>query len=140
MTYYYNRYSHSSSWSAKIVILVGFFLIIYMLYALTTKIYDNYLIDQHIKNFTLKNKDLLEENSQKIEDYQYYTSDAYVEKIAKQSLSKINPGEEVIVITDSQTPSIKERDFVEWERKEQRKLMPNYIKWWQFFFVENDYK
>ncbi|KKP37597.1 hypothetical protein A2483_01940 [Candidatus Peregrinibacteria bacterium RIFOXYC2_FULL_33_13] len=134
------RYSHSPTNSAKIVILLGFILILYMLYALTTKIYDNYLIDQHIKTFTTKNKNLLSENSKKLEDYQYYTSDAYIEKTAKQSLSLINPGEKVIIITENSNPTLPESELLESEKIERMKKMPNYKKWWNFFFIENQFK
>ena len=75
---------------ARILMIVGFFVVAYMLYNLTVSIYDNYQIEQHIAEFEEKNQQLAMENQKKLADFQYYTSEEYVEKIAKQNLGLIN--------------------------------------------------
>ena len=41
------------------------------------------------------------ENKQKTEDYLYFTSDEYIDKIAKQNLGLVNQGEEVIILSSN---------------------------------------
>ena len=51
-----------------------------MLYNLTVSIYANYQIEKHIAEFESRNEELRSENSQKLDDFQYYTSEEYIEK------------------------------------------------------------
>ncbi|MBI5755010.1 septum formation initiator family protein [Candidatus Peregrinibacteria bacterium] len=130
--------SHSENPSyriAKAVILIGFILVTYMLYALTVEMYQNYQIDRHITAFETKNETLKRENTEKIQDLQYFTSEAYIEKIAKQNLGLINYGEEVIVL-----PALDES--IEQDGTSSRKTADssNFAAWWKFFFVENDFR
>ncbi|MBI2464005.1 septum formation initiator family protein [Candidatus Peregrinibacteria bacterium] len=133
-----NYRSQSTFRTAKIVIILGFAMVAYMLYALTVEIYKNYQIDRHISNFQKKNEDMLVEYSQKIDDLKYYTSEAYIEKIAKQSLGLVNPGEEVIILPPGTVSQEEENS----PQKGLEKLQgwKNFVRWWRFFFIENVYK
>ena len=125
---------------AKLVLIVGFFLLAYMLYNLTVSIYDNYQIEQHIAEFQNKNKELADENSKKLEDFQYYTSREYIEKIAKQNLGLVNPGEKVIIIPDKDLVIVSEDQNSEEVAQQIRAGWSNPKKWWKFFFSSNPYK
>lgn len=136
----YQPYSQSQFNVTRIILVAGLVLVAYMLYNLTVTIYENYQIDVHIRNFEEKNTTLREENLQKLEDYKYYTSASYIDKIAKQNLGLVNPGEEVIVLTEGDsvtafeaqdTLEAKERSMANWS---------NAKKWWHFIFEENPYK
>lgn len=125
---------------AKVLILVGFAIVAYMLYALTRSVYHNYQIDQHIEAFEVRNQRLAAEIEEKKGDAEYYSSEAYLDKVAKQSLGLVNPGEEVIVLPAEDSVTVSEEEI----KKEQaiRKLreMSNPRKWWKFFFEENMFK
>lgn len=82
----------------KFIIIVEFLLVAYLLYSLTKNVYNSYQVDKYIKTFEDDNALIAEENKRKSEDYLYFTSDEYIDKIAKQNLGLINPGEEVIII------------------------------------------
>ena len=125
---------------ARIIVIVGFVIVAYMLYSLTVSIYENYQIDVHIQSFEAKNLELQEENLEKLDSYQYYTSDMYIEKIAKQNLGLINPGEEVIVITEEDNDTILETEYEETQTMAMRNSWTNTRKWWEFFFGENPFK
>lgn len=130
--------SHSQNPSyriAKAVILIGFILVAYMLYALTVEMYQNYQIDRHITAFEEKNEMLKRENSEKIHDLQYFTSEAYIEKIAKQNLGLINPGEEVIVL-----PAVDDTGDQDNEGSNNTTHRSNFAAWWKFFFVKNAFR
>jgi len=124
----------------RLVLIVGFFVVGYMLYNLSVSIYENYQIEKHIDEFQTNNEELRKENAQKLEDFQYYTSEEYIEKTAKQNLGLINPGEQVIVIPDE--------DLITMSDDVESKLLSDEIraswstpkKWWKFFFSSNPYK
>jgi cell division protein FtsB len=124
----------------RLVLIVVFFVVAYMLYNLTVSIYENYQIEKHIAEFEERNEELREENAQKLSDFQYYTSDEYVEKVAKQNLGLINPGEQVVVIPDEDLV-IMSADAEDQVLADQiRASWSNPKKWWKFFFSSNPFK
>lgn len=133
--------SHDNSFGLmRLVLVVGFFLVAYMLYNLSVSIYENYQIEKHIEDFEARNAELRNENVQKLEDFQYYTSDEYIEKVAKQNLGLINPGENIIVIPDEDlvvTTGGAEDAFL---AEQIRASWSNPKKWWKFFFSDNPFK
>ncbi|MFC1749357.1 septum formation initiator family protein [Pseudomonadota bacterium] len=127
------RLKYTSNW-AKLVIIAEFFLVSYLLYTLTVSVYKSYQIDVHINNFEEENARIEEENRIKSEEFDYYSSNAYMEKIAKQNLGLINPGEEVIIIPKSEVES-GSMDFLALEEDEgEYGGISNPQKWWRFFF------
>lgn len=136
----YSRGEQKSFNPIHIGIIAGFIFIAYMLYALTVSIYRNYQIQLVIDNFESENKKLEQENQEKLANYQYYISEKYIDKMAKLHLGLINPGEEVIVIPKPIDLSevIKEEEK---EKKEnQLKTLSPLERWFNFFFVENQWK
>lgn len=125
---------------SRVIVIAGFVVVAYMLYNLTVSIYENYQIDVHIESFQERNEELKDENLEKLESYQYYTSEKYIEKIAKQNLGLINPGEEVVVITEEDNDTILEAEYEESQTMAMRNSWSNTRKWWEFFFGENPFK
>lgn len=124
----------------RLVLIVGFFVVAYMLYNLTVSIYENYQVEKHIEEFQARNTELKAENDQKLADFQYYTSPEYVEKVAKQNLGLINPGEQVVVIPDEDL-IVLSQDAEEQRVAEQiRASWSTPKKWWKFFFSTNAFK
>ncbi len=124
----------------RLVLVVGFFIVAYMLYNLTVSIYENYQIEKHIAEFEVRNAELREENAQKLSDFQYYTSEEYVEKVAKQNLGLINPGEQVVVIPDEDLIVLSEDEEEQRVAEQIRASWSNPKKWWKFFFSSNPFK
>lgn len=115
----------------KLIIVVELILVIYLLNTLTVSVYKGYQIDQVIKEFEAENARIAAENKQKSEDYDYFTSQNYIEKIAKQNLGLVKPGEEVIILPpakaiagENKTNSL-DIDLID---------LNNRQKWWLFFF------
>jgi len=130
-------FSHTSSLT-KVVIIVEFVLVAYLIYSLTKNVYNSYLVDTYISSFEEENALLIAENQQKTDDYLYFTSPEYIDKIAKQNLSLVNPGEEVIVVSpetlnydlkgNAESVSNEDSDVVRIETRTNPQL------WWDFFF------
>lgn len=118
----------------KLIIVVELILVIYLLNTLTVSVYRGYQIDQVIKQFEQDNNRIADDNRKKSEDYDYFTSSNYIEKIAKQNLGLVNPGEEVIVLPASSTDQTSTSSAQ--NRQESAELMDlsNDQKWWLFFF------
>lgn len=133
-----SNFSHTSGLT-KFIILVEFVLVAYLIYSLTRNVYNSYLVDRYIETFEKENTMIAEENRMKTEDYLYFTSEEYIDKIAKQNLGLINPGEEVIIIsadslsydTGAGGGEVLDDDAEDIIRLETRS---NPQSWWDFFF------
>lgn len=127
------RFSHTSSFT-KLIIIVEFLLVAYLLYSLTKNVYNSYSVDKYIEAFEQENALIEEENRAKTEDFLYFTSPEYIDKIAKQNLGLINNGEEVIVLSERAL----EEDFEDGNEEESDLAkyagMSNSEAWWNFFF------
>jgi cell division protein FtsB len=128
-----SRFSHTSNLT-KIIIITEFLLVGYLVYSLTTNVYQSYQIDKYIEAYEVENLQIESENMQKRDDYLYFTSEEYIDKIAKQNLGLINSGEEVIVLSPdvlSDDIVLEEEDSADFAR---HSGMTNPEQWWDFFF------
>ena len=130
-----------TSHTAKLMIVGLFLMVSFLLYSLTASVYKSYQIELHIKNYERDNARIEEENRKKSEDYEYFSSDAYVEKIAKQNLNMVNPGEEVIIIPNE---SLDTSGVVGGINSYEEDVgtyssLSNPKKWWKFFFDTERY-
>lgn len=117
------------------VIIAEFFVVSYLLYTLTVSVYKSYQIDQYINNFQQENNKIAQQNREKEEEFAYVTSDAYTEKMGKQILGLVNPGEEVIVIPNSElTANDQSEDAVD-NGNFQGKSSNNFQQWWKLFWL-----
>ncbi len=127
------RFSHTSRFT-KIIIIVEFLLVAYLIYSLTKNVYNSYKVDQYIEEFERENTVIENENRQKTEDYLYFTSEEYIDKIAKQNLGLVNPGEEVIILS-SNIPTLDNEDNLDSSLNLAKYSgMTNSQQWWSFFF------
>lgn len=128
-----SRFSYNSSFT-KLIIVVEFILVAYLLYSLTLNVYRSYQVDKTIDIFEQENDQLEKENKQKTEDYLYFTSEEYIDKIAKQNLGLVNPGEEVVVVSPDVLVEEESEEATEAEGFARIAEMSNPRKWLEFFF------
>lgn len=131
-----SRFSYTSNFT-KLIIIIEFVLVSYLLYSLTKNIYNSYQVDQVIESFQKENARIEEENQKKNEDYLYFTSEDYIDKIAKQNLGLVNRGEEVIILAqDVRNPQQEQAnaDDASVSNLSRRSKMTNSEQWWDFFF------
>jgi cell division protein FtsB len=129
------EFQHASK-VTKLVLIGEFLLVSYLLYALTNYIYKNYQVDYHIKNFQALNEKIASDNKRAADDLLYYSSDQYVEKVAKQNLGLVNPGEEVIIISQDllNQPVNDSVSGSSPDKLSKYYNISNPRKWWKFFF------
>ena len=120
--------------TTKMILTVEFFLLAYMQYVLSTSLYKSYQVDRFIQQTQQENDKLEHENSLLLEDFEYYQSDAYKEKIAKQNFGLIRPGEEVIVLTKGAPGVYANEDQNDPSTEAYYRNLSNAKKWYLFFF------
>ncbi len=118
----------------KFIIIGEFIAVSCLLYTLTVSVYKDYQLDQHIKNYEIENANIELENKRKLEAFEYYSSDSYIEKIAKQNLNLVNPGEEVIIIPKDELGDPQNGQMKGTIEDETLEASSNPQRWWQFFF------
>jgi hypothetical protein len=104
------------------------------LYSLSTNVYNSYKIDKYIDTFRQENDQIEGENLERTEDYLYFTSNEYIDKIAKQNLGLVNPGEEVIILSPGALDadvSISEDELPDFAKYSGMTVSE---QWWFFFF------
>jgi len=121
---------------AKLIIVVELILVIYLLNTLTVSVYRGYEIDKVISQFEDENHRIEDDNRQKSEDYDYFTSPNYIEKIAKQNLGLVNPGEQVIILPPASDNASTDNTGLEAQNTPYSGLS-NEEKWRVFFFDRN---
>ncbi len=84
--------------TTQLLIIGGFIAFFYIFFALTTQIYKDYKLEKHLSDFESKINELAHLANQKPDDVQYFSSEQYKDRYAKESLNLLNPGERLIVI------------------------------------------
>lgn len=121
--------------TTKWILIVEFIIAIYMLIALTTSQFHSYKVERYIEDFERQNEELALQNDELRDDYEYFTSPQYQEKIAKQNFGLINPGEEVLFIpADEKDVSRTFDEGVEEQQQEFYRKLSTPKKWWYYFF------
>lgn len=120
--------------NVKILLLIEFVIAVYMIATLARSEYNSNQIEKYIEKLEAENMQIVLENEELKSDFDYYSSPQYQEKIAKQNLGKINPGEKVLVISNEKSveDEISEMDLIPDEVLENQNR-PNWEKWWMYF-------
>ena len=121
------------------LLIIGLIIISgYLLYSLTVAFYKSHQIDVYIQDFERENTRIEEENKKLIEEFDYVTSEAYIDKILKQDKGLINPGEDVIIIA-SNPETQDDQTAINLDKFGKRDLskLSNTEKWRIFIFDEN---
>lgn len=121
----------------KLIILVTSISVLSMFFFLSRELYRSYLLNDQIANFEKQNKQIQEKTEDMKDLVEYYESERYQDKYAKESLNKLNPGEKVLIIPQNTTNlMMPESDLL----SEPQTQSP-FESWKEFFFgppsVEN---
>jgi len=127
--------------SKQVTIVVGLTVVGFMAFGLALSFYRNVLFDQTLEHLGAKNDNLrlrIEKGHQQLE---YYQSAQYKDKYAKEHLSLVNPGEQVLIITEksdtgreSQTDSRTYQEQQESAYLELLRQMPPTEHWQLYLF------
>lgn len=87
--------------SRQATIIIGLTVVGFMAFGLALSFYKNILFEQTLNNIAENNDDLRARIEQGQRDLEYYRSNQFKDKYAKENLNKINPDEQLLVITEN---------------------------------------
>ncbi len=119
--------------SSRAITVVVFIVIIYAAFGLTKVTWQNYKVNQQIISLKDSIKKADEENFNLKSKIDYYKTDSYRERQAREKLNLQKPGEIVIVIPNS--PQAEEINKEEQNKVvEKPTIRSNFQKWQDYFF------
>lgn len=117
----------------QLVIVGGFLVFIYIFFALATSIYRDYKLEVNIEQFENEIERLADLARQKPQDIEYYQSEEFIDKYAKESLNLLNPGEKLIIIPQEEQ-IVKSEVIIDRFYHAQVLDLPYRNQWWEYFF------
>ncbi len=115
------------------IIIVGFCIIMYELFLITTSAYKDYKLTKYFKESKKENNILKDKNLNSKKDLLYFSSPQFRDKYAKQNLGKLKTGEKIIVFSE-----VKANIFYDnyEEKKYERDItaLPKTDQWYIYFF------
>ena len=118
--------------TAHIVIALVIPLVAYFGLAAGQKAIEVYRLNQEAALVRAETEALKEENARLLMQVEYLKSDAYVEKIAREQLNLIKPGDKpVVVLAPEGRKDNGDRTQLTVENATDK---PNWLRWWEFFF------
>lgn len=135
------RPSSIEPFSKQVTIVVGLTVVGFMAFGLTLSFYRNVLFEETLKELAGQNEEIAKDIGNGYRALEYYQSDQYKDKFAKENLHRINPGEKVLIITEQPAglqplleSAAQERDRKEAAYQELLRQMPILEHWRLYLF------
>lgn len=130
--------------SKQLTILVGLTVVGFMAFGLALSFYQNILFEKRLEDLDAQNRKVDVDIEQGYHDLDYYRSDQYKDKYAKENLGLLNPDEKVLIITEKKN-LVSESSEESMTHKEQREAaylellrqMP-IIEHWKLYFLHRE--
>ncbi|MBI3618951.1 hypothetical protein HY213_02860 [Candidatus Peregrinibacteria bacterium] len=130
--------------SKQLTIVIGLTVVGFMTFGLALSFYRNVLFEETLQNIGAQNQKLKENIVGSQQDLEYYRSAQYKDKYAKENLGKINPGENVLIISQNdQAPALTTGDALSPTEEQQAayeqrlRQMPT-IQHWNLYLFHRD--
>jgi hypothetical protein len=126
--------------SKQLTIVIGLTVVGFMAFGLALSFYRNILFEKTLEELAVENQAIAEHIEGGYRNLEYYKSDQYRDKFAKENLNRINPGEKVIVITTppsaapGSSPLTTDAERREAAYFELLRQMPVFEHWKLYFF------
>ena len=121
----------------RFFLLVGVIAFMLVTYALFKETYKKYQIQKEVETLRFEAEDLEKKNEKMRGLVEYFKTDNYSEKEAREKLNLKKEGEKVVVLRSDDSPNKEVRPGTE-DLPRQEINMPNPIKWWDYFFKRNN--
>lgn len=106
-----------------------------VLFATTKVVYRERKIEKEIEAMMQEANRIKNENKMLQDKIEYFQTPEFQEKMAKEKLNMQKTDENVAIIKPS--PSFAEEEDLPQEPQQAEMELPNYIKWWNYFFKYN---
>ncbi len=107
--------------SKQLTIVIGLTVVGFMAFGLALSFYRNILFEQTLLQIQDQNEKIANEIQQGYEDLEYYRSAQFKDKFAKENLNRLNPGENLVLISEPPKQQVTEGpvdDILEKARRE----------------------
>jgi cell division protein FtsB len=129
--------------SSRVFIIIGICLLVFIGFSLGKETYRNYQIEKEIQALEEEISGLEKNNDNLTRLIEYFKTESYQEKEARQKLGLQKEGEKVVVITEENIESEElemesaENSIEEFNQSEeiQEEEISNPRKWWNFIFT-----
>lgn len=85
--------------SKQVTIIIGLTVVGFMAFGLILSFYRNILFERTLGDLEQENRDIAAKIEDGYREVEYFRSDQYKDKYAKENLGKLNAGEKVLIIT-----------------------------------------
>ncbi len=113
-------------------LILGLLLVGYSFFVLGKMVWQNYKVNQQIKSLESEIANIENENQKLSDLIAYFQTETFKEKEAREKLGLVKPGEKVLVFP--QNEKNEEQFAINNKSTEETEKIPNYQKWWNFFF------
>jgi hypothetical protein len=127
--------------SKQLTIVIGLTVVGFMAFGLALSFYRNILFEQTLRDIEAQNAVISDKIALGYRELEYFRSEQYKDKFAKENLSKLNPGEQMIILTHPPKPDSDSviDDILDKERREAAYFdllnqMPTAQHWQLYFF------
>lgn len=97
--------------SKQLTIVIGLTVVGFMAFGLALSFYRNILFEQTLEDIEMQNEAIAASIDEGYRDLEYYRSAQYRDKFAKENMSRVNPGEKLVIIT--RPPAADRTDIVD---------------------------
>lgn len=129
------KYSNNTFWikliNSKFFLILMFFLLLYVGYAIYGELNSQKDIKNNIQTLEAEQKKLEDNNLDLTALLKYYKSDEYIEKEAREKLNMARVGEHVVIVPDNEAASKKDQSSDKFKNKK------NWELWVEYFFGGN---
>ncbi len=123
--------SFLSNFIFKALVLLGLLALFFIFYKLSRQVYRQKEINEEITALQ-EEIDRLNQNNSKLEQLSdYFQTDHYKEKEAREKLGLIKEGERIVEIKEKEIPT---KEKTQEQKPEIKINKPNYYYWWHYFF------
>ncbi|EKD49466.1 MAG: hypothetical protein ACD_63C00135G0002 [uncultured bacterium] len=120
---------------SKFFTISAIVILIVLVFFLGKVIKKKYEIAQEIAKIQEEKKTLETENERLVEMLDYLKTDSYRDKVAREELGLQKEGESALIFSEGEETVQKEEGMVgKAEKAEEEIYIPNYKKWWNYFF------
>ena len=137
-------YGDAEPMSKQLTIVVGLTVVGFMAFGLALSFYRNILFERTLSELEGQNRKIAADIDHGYQNLEYFQSDQFKDKYAKENLNKINPGEKIIIMTQPQHSTIPgapdsalEKEQREAAYAEILRQMP-VIDHWKLYFFHRD--
>lgn len=128
--------------SKQLTIMIGLTVVGFMAFGLALSFYRNILFEETLQDMQRENDKIAMNIKKGYGDLEYYQSEQYKDKFAKENLNKVNAGEKMIIVTTPhRDATLADIDTTELDKELQQAAyfellsqMPTWEHWNLFFF------